>query len=887
MQGRLCRSGSQEAMSLSPRSPSFEQLSPRSTQEDDEEKAAEYTAIRATPSGSYSQCADSTVSYGSERDAARAGSFGYDSRSCSTEVTSPTGHLSKAYSEPPSEVTAQDSLPHNATSDSSHNHDNNFHNEHQRNTARKWQALAPPNLDRPGPQTRQNTKDTIAATATTTAPLSPHRRGRVPGGAAAKLMLLGPQPSEEDHSQPGTLATTSTATTATTAGGGGGVNCFTAPCLIPTAVDTPTTSTAEHDHPPLSMAPSLSEIDREMQRAKEEFQKGSVENRRYHHHPLSTTLGAAGRNTAPASVQLISDRDSEVSATPSFIARSEVFHETAAAAVVALLKPRERLGSSTTAGTPGSTSRAAAAVTNTRMDQMSVQHEVLSVYSGTDTTELRNNLTLHTIKSNEGLVDSASYESPFKRDIDPQVLSATTERHVESIKAKMRPPNKATAELLDQIASPESSERFELGYMVRRKNACGALQLLTTKPANRIPLNWMLGVLPALTSVLVDGGAHPERLLEIFPDQRIRSEYKAARDRAIAALMNLAVPKVNRIAIFHTPSLVPAMIEMIQDDDEGTAMRGCCTVLAFLAKTPENRRLMALVPGLLDALTKVLAPRKKRFITVTKVVDSPSSRSRSSVDSDQKPTDSSMTIQESRTGYDDGVDDFVQQARQNAFALLHHLIKEKDNAYLFARATSLLWTLVDISKHMDSPSHVLALKVLAHLTRHRLNTNPLVFSTPFVVPALVLATDSPDDEARLYTCYALQNIAQDKSCRQELANTEHLIVALCSRARDATIETERLAAVSALKNLCDEPANLIPITNAPDGVSTLMHLAHDEEGVSEMIRYIACDALATLSHWLRKIATSGQILDARQHGRPQPEGMFVPSLRVVTWNQWQ
>ena len=79
-----------------------------------------------------------------------------------------------------------------------------------------------------------------------------------------------------------------------------------------------------------------------------------------------------------------------------------------------------------------------------------------------------------------------------------------------------------------------------------------------------------------------------------------------------------------------------------------------------------------------------------------------------------------------------------------------------------------------------------------------------------------------------------------------------------------------MAAISTLKNLCDEPANLIPMTNTNGCVSTLMYFAHaagrekSDLVVTELMQYRACDALATLSHWLRKIATSGASLDAAQ-----------------------
>ena len=238
------------------------------------------------------------------------------------------------------------------------------------------------------------------------------------------------------------------------------------------------------------------------------------------------------------------------------------------------------------------------------------------------------------------------------------------------------------------------------------------------------------------------------------------------------------------------------------------------------------------------------------------------------------------------TGYDDTADTLLRGARQNCFAMLGHLVKEKDNAYHFARDLHFLTTLVDISHYQQSPSHTLAMKILAHLTRHRLN-KVLAFKPKSVVPAFVAATQSENDETRLYACYALQNLSQEKSCRQELAIANHLIESLCERCRSATVYEERLATISTLKNLCDEPANLIPMTNTADCVSTLMQLADEDEGSSgsgkkNMIQY---RALATLSHWLRKIATSGYSLDATEQGRPPMKGLFVPTLREVSWNQ--
>ena len=180
-------------------------------------------------------------------------------------------------------------------------------------------------------------------------------------------------------------------------------------------------------------------------------------------------------------------------------------------------------------------------------------------------------------------------------------------------------------------------------------------------------------------------------------------------------------------------------------------------------------------------------------------------------------------------------------------------------------------------------THVHATKILANLTRHRGNSKLIVFQIRIVVPAFVTALSSENDETRRFACFALQNLSQDKPCRQEVASTQGLVMALCRRARQASDPEEKTAAISALKNLTDDPANLIPMTNTPECFATLMQIAHGhDETITEEMQYLACDALATLSHWLRKIASSGN------NDTPMRSGeMFVPSMKVVTWTQWQ
>lgn len=198
--------------------------------------------------------------------------------------------------------------------------------------------------------------------------------------------------------------------------------------------------------------------------------------------------------------------------------------------------------------------------------------------------------------------------------------------------------------------------------------------------------------------------------------------------------------------------------------------------------------------------------------------------------------------------------------------------------------------LVAVSKLHDSNSHEHAVRIIANLTRHRGNSKEIVFKLRMigVVPAIVKATVSMNDETRKYACFALQNLSQDKPCRQELAATEDLLTALCVRIRQAANPEERLSAIHALKNLTDEPANLIPMTNTPECFATLMQIAHaSDDSVTEIMQYLGCDALATLSHWFRSIATSGKRIDTMKRGHKPSKDLFVPTLKIVTWQRWQ
>jgi hypothetical protein len=174
-------------------------------------------------------------------------------------------------------------------------------------------------------------------------------------------------------------------------------------------------------------------------------------------------------------------------------------------------------------------------------------------------------------------------------------------------------------------------------------------------------------------------------------------------------------------------------------------------------------------------------------------------------------------------------------------------------------------TLLEVSRLHRSPSHSRAMAVLAHLTRHPKNCHHLVFNFGSLVPVLQAATDSPDKEARRYAFCALQNLSVDKSCRAPIAHSPMVIWSLIQRCKKPTDDEDkadetRMAAMATLQNLSDEPANVIQFTIVQDCISTIIEIARGDSVQGEptdLASFMAKNTLATLSHWFRKIATSG------------------------------
>lgn len=372
-------------------------------------------------------------------------------------------------------------------------------------------------------------------------------RQRVPGGAAAKLMLRGPKESVSSDDQ---------------------YSC-----------------TGSVDDGPID----TSEIFELMNKAKEEFDRGYKNDETDDgSHFASVTMIGEEEIEVKFQLESTSSEEGQKETIPSVLNRKEAYHENASVAVAALLNPSLASGVS-----------------------ISVMSE--SVFQSDSKARAPSHSKFQSPKEgriasdgSEGLISLAAIsDGPNKNPTTEPLISQETEERLDTMSQRMLDPSKTLSDLLKSIASPDDDVLMDRAYMVRRKNACGALKVLTAHNRKRKQICWTVGVLPALTAVLQDAGERPLEI--IYPDVRIRVEYEEARRRAIAALTNLAMPVPNRLAVFHTPGLVQVLISNVAKED-GECLEGSCAILAYLAKSQENRILMAQVPGLFHAVLRVLKP---------------------------------------------------------------------------------------------------------------------------------------------------------------------------------------------------------------------------------------------------------------------------------------
>jgi hypothetical protein len=259
--------------------------------------------------------------------------------------------------------------------------------------------------------------------------------------------------------------------------------------------------------------------------------------------------------------------------TPSILMREEIFHHKAAANIVRLLTP----------------------------DRMF--HGTLPESSGAVFDETADaNDALATETARPGLTDTFQWNSfdqmTFKKEF-AQVPDDEDEIMRRALTTRMIGPNQQLADLLSQInRDVKTTPEIGRAYATRRKNACGALKVLSSKEENRLKLCWTTGMLDAISSVLNDVKTPTLDGLSFNANTE-------ARNRIVNTLQNLAADKRNRMLICNTAGVLDAIKACIAGD-EGESRQGCCIALLQLAKSSDTRPLIIRCPGLLDALAKVI-----------------------------------------------------------------------------------------------------------------------------------------------------------------------------------------------------------------------------------------------------------------------------------------
>lgn len=437
----------------------------------------------------------------------------------------------------------------------------------------------------------------------------------------------------------------------------------------------------------------------------------------------------------------------------------------------------------------------------------------------------------------------------------PEVESRQS-RIQKKLMSNLRDPDPSLSDLLSVLTD------FEQSSHLRRVNACGAIKTLTLHKANQIPLARTKGVVPSLTSVLCAVNATEEE-----------------RTRCINALMHLCVPEENWKLMYLFPQ-TPEALARNMADKYPQIRYAACLATSFLAK--KNRREVIRNRLLMYAMARVLEVDKNGAL-------------------------------DRMSGQDKKV--FVG-ARLCVLKMLLHLSKNRDVSDTLARTECIIGSLVTVANSMEVAANILCIATLTNLTRHPGNAYFLVYKTGLVATMVdhieSTSTNPFDDHAECAKCalYALQNLSCTGNCRQELANTPDLLSNVTKAAFRHDCPEQQLSALHTLKNLSDDPFNLVTMTNTPGCTATLLALANNDascspsnprsptdrssprsskggdickdESTLAMAQYLACDTLATLSHWLLT-------LSATRKGKDGVGGGFDMNRRTFkqcTWEAW-
>jgi hypothetical protein len=394
---------------------------------------------------------------------------------------------------------------------------------------------------------------------------------------------------------------------------------------------------------------------------------------------------------------------------------------------------------------------------------------------------------------------SPKNEPTLQKDKEADELQTDLQQHMLST---LKEPDASLKALLNVLTDPSTTHN-------RRVNACGAMKTLTLIKSNQIPLVRTAGVVSSLTKVLCTVAATEEE-----------------RTRCINALMQLCIPEENWKIVYLFPHTAEALARNMADKYPQIRYAACLST-SFLAK--KNRKEMVSNRILMYAIARVIEVDKNGNL-------------------------------EKKLAKDKKV---LIAARLCTLKMLLHLSKDKDVSPKLARMESITTALVSVANRMEKDANILCMAILTNMTRHPDNLNYLMFKVPELASLFVTNVEGSDVECAKCALYALQNLSCDSNCRQELANTANLLGSITKAAFKHDSPEQQLSALHTLKNLSDDPFNLVTMTNTPGCTATLLALANNSS--NGMAQYLACDTLATLSHWLLT-------LSARKNTRLMEEG---------------
>ncbi|KAL7542466.1 hypothetical protein ACHAWF_007182 [Thalassiosira exigua] len=443
-----------------------------------------------------------------------------------------------------------------------------------------------------------------------------------------------------------------------------------------------------------------------------------------------------------------------------------------------------------------------------------------------------------------------------------------TELRRRKLMNNLRPPDASLADLLDVLVD------FQGTSHLRRVNACGAIKTLTLHKPNQIQLARTRGVVSSLTTVLCAVSATEEE-----------------RTRCINALMHLCVPEQNWRIVYLFPQ-TPEALARNMADKYPQIRYAACLAASFLAK--KNRREVVKNRLLMYATARVLEVDKNGAL-------------------------SRMGGQDRRV--------FVG-ARLCVLKMLLHLSKNRDVSTALARTECITSALVGAADSMELAANILCVAILTNLTRHPDNAHHLVHKVPGLVACLVHHVGGDEDECAKCALYAIQNMSCTGSCRQELANAPELLSSVTRAAFRHDRTEQQLSALHALKNLSDDPFNLVTMTNTPGCTATLLALANNDAGKggsppsleatprasgkgggtmgkddedekqqqlslsrggsNAMAQYLACDTLATLSHWLLTLSATRKVKGGTDGAGGGVAGIDAGrrTFKQSTWDAW-